>query len=372
MEKLKLGFGMMRLPVTDEEDVTSFDYPQIEKMVDTFIENGFTYFDTAYMYHDFQSERAAKEVLVKRYPRDAYTIASKLPIMYLKKEGDQERIFDEQLEKVGVEYFDYYLLHNLNAEKVKTAEKFDSFGFVMQKQKEGKVKHWGVSFHDDAETLDEILTNHPEVEFVQIQLNYLDWEHPAIQSKKCYEVIRKHNKPVIVMEPIKGGSLVNIPDEATELFKQQDPDMSVASWAVRFAAEKEGVMMVLSGMSTLEQLEDNISYMKDFRTLTDEEEKVVAKATGIIKASIAVPCTACRYCVDGCPKQIAIPDYFALYNAEVQALNKGFSTQTMYYNNLALKHGKASDCIECGQCESSCPQHIDIIAQLKKVAEVFE
>lgn len=372
MNTKKLGFGCMRLPLLDEENQTSFDVPQVEKMVDRFIEEGFTYFDTAYMYHDFKSEIMVREALIKRHQRDTFTLASKLPIAFLKKEEDQIRIFDEQLEKTGAGYFDYYLLHSLNTALYEVAKKLDSFGFVQKKKAEGKIKHIGFSYHDDAELLDKILTEHPEMEFVQLQINYLDWDHEGIQSRKCYEVATKHGKDVIVMEPVKGGALVNIPDEAERLFKEANSDMSIASWAVRFAASHEGIMMVLSGMSDLSQLEDNMAYMKDFKPLTSEETKVIEKVIGIINDGITVPCTSCRYCVDGCPKNIAIPEYFSFYNAELRSEAKIFSIHEDYYNSLTQRHGKASDCIACGKCEKICPQHIKIIEELKKVAEVFE
>lgn len=369
----KLGFGFMRLPLLDPEDQKSVDIEQLKKMVDLFMARGFTYFDTAYMYHGGDSEGALKASLVDRYPRGSFTVTDKLPTMHLKKEGDNERFFAEQLERTGAGYFDYYWLHNLNSSTYPLAQKFDSFAFIAEKKREGKVLHTGFSFHDSPELLDKILSAHPEVEFVQLQINYLDWDDAGIQSRACWEVARRHGKQVVVMEPVKGGTLAKVPDEAAALFDKARPGASAASWGIRFAASLDGVMVVLSGMSDMAQTLDNTSFMSEFEPMTDPEFSTVRKAADIIHGSVAIPCTGCRYCVDGCPKKIPIPGCFALYNANHSWGRAGFGGQRMYYNNLCGDgHGKASDCISCGQCEKACPQHIKVRDWLKKVAGLFE
>ena len=361
----KLGFGCMRFPLISGLDI---DVEQVKKMIDTFMERGFTYFDTAYVYHQGNSEKTLKEALVKRYPRDKFTITTKMPMFMVQKEDDFERIFNEQLERLGVEFVDYYWLHALNEAEYEKANKLKAFDYIVKKKEEGKVKHIGFSFHDSPELLERILKEHPETEYVQLQINYLDWESPAIEAKKCYEICTKYGKPVIVMEPVRGGKLANVPEEVEKLFKGYDEKASNASWAIRYVASLENVMVILSGMSTYEQLDDNTSYMEDFKPLNEEEQNIIEKATEIINSKTTIPCTACRYCVDGCPKKIAIPEYFKLYNER----ENGMNSNVYYQNIVASGKGKASDCIKCGKCEKVCPQHLPIRKYLEDVKEQFE
>lgn len=373
MSAKKLGFGMMRLPLLDANDAGSIDIEQTKEMVDTFIEKGFTYFDTAWMYCKFKSENAVKEALVDRHPRDSYTLATKLHAMYIETKEDRDKVFHEQMEKTGATYFDYYLIHDVNHGNYDKYTKLECFEWLKEKKEQGLVKKMGFSFHDTAEYLDKILTEHPEVEFVQLQLNYVDWNSVDVQSKKCYEVAKKHGKPVIVMEPVKGGTLANVPKEAEALLKGYHSEMSVSSWAIRFAASLDNVMMVLSGMSNMQQLLDNTGYMANLQPLNEEEHGIIEKVVDVISKNIAVPCTGCSYCTDGCPQNIAIPKYFALYNEQKKLVRgEGWKPQKENYIELTEKFGKASDCIECGQCESVCPQHLPIIKHLKEVSKTWD
>ncbi len=371
----KLGFGLMRMPLLDKTNDADVDIEQVSQMVDIFMKKGFTYFDTAWMYNGFNSENVARKALVERYPRESFTLATKLHSGFINSLEDRDRIFNEQLKKTGAGYFDYYLLHGIEEGLLSKYEEFDCFTWIMDKKSEGLIKHAGFSFHDKPELLDNLLTKYPNMEFVQLQINYLDWESEWIRARECYEVAVKHNKPVIVMEPVKGGTLANVPSEVENLFKEKDLSMSIPSWAIRFVASLDNVMVVLSGMSSLKQMEDNTAYMQDFKPLTDDEKNLCFKAADIINSQIAIPCTGCSYCTEGCPMKIAIPKYFSLYNEDMREHleEKGWTINFSNYNNLvAGGFGKASDCVGCGQCESVCPQHLPIINNLKDIAAHFE
>ncbi len=369
----KLGFGLMRLPLTNPDDGGSIDMTLTNQMVDTFLERGFTYFDTAWMYCNFRSENVVKEALVDRHPRESFTITTKLHAGYIKTKEDRETFFKEQMRKTGVSYFDYYMIHDIGKNHYKIYNELDCFSWIQEKKKAGLARHIGFSFHDDAAFLDQVLTEHPEMEFVQLQVNYLDWENVSIQSRKCCEVAAKHGKPVIVMEPVKGGTLAKVPAAVEKSFKEYAPEMSIPSWAIRFAASQPGVSLVLSGMSDMEQVLDNTGFMTDFKPLNEEELALIRQAVRTINGGIAIPCTGCSYCTDGCPMNIPIPRYFSLYNADKQEdPEKGWTSQGSYYDRLTENFGKASTCVGCGQCERVCPQHLTIRNYLKDVAEHFE
>lgn len=362
----KLGFGLMRLPMNGDE----IDMDQTKKMVDTFMSKGFTYFDTAYVYIGGKSEVALKEAVVDRYPRDSFQCATKLPLWDQKSREELQEILDTSLQRAGLEYYDFYLLHAMSAERAQKADELQAWDFMKQVKAQGKAKHIGFSFHDSAEALEDILKNHPEMEFVQLQINYADWESDSVQSRKCYQVARKYNKPVIIMEPVKGGSLATMTPEVQKLFKDANPEASIPSWAIRYCASLEGIITVLSGMSNEEQLNDNVSYMEDFQPLTDSERQVVAKAVEILNNTPTIPCTACKYCVDGCPQKINIPGVFSAMNNFT--LYNNLPGAKGSYQNAVKDGGKASDCIQCGNCEAHCPQHIQIIEELKKAAATLE
>lgn len=367
MDKVKknFGFGCMRLPMNGDQ----VDIAETTRMVDEFLAQGFNYFDTAHGYIGGKSELALKECLTSRYPREAYSLTDKLTDSYFKTETDIRPFFESQLEACGVDYFDFYLMHSQNADNFKKFKACRAYETAFALKAEGRIRHVGLSFHDRAEVLDQILTEYPQIEVVQIQFNYLDYDDIAVQSRKCYEVCRKHGKPVLVMEPVKGGSLVNLPEEAKKVLDDLHGG-SPASYAIRFAAGFPGMMMVLSGMSDLEQMKDNLSYMRDFKPLNETELAAVNKVQEIFHKMSMIPCTACRYCVEGCPKQISIPDLFAIMN--IKQLHRDWNAD-YYYEEVHTAPGRrASDCLKCGKCEKICPQHLPIRKLLEEVAKEFD
>ena len=362
-ETPKLGFGLMRLP---KKGILT-DIEQVKRMVDLFLEAGFTYFDTAYVY--IGSESAVNKALVERYPRENYTLATKLNAMIAPTEKAAKRQFENSLKRTGAGYFDYYLLHALMENNYKKYDRLHLWDFVQQQKAKGLIRYAGFSYHAGPELLDRLLKSHPEVDFIQLQINYADWENPSVTSRANYEVARKHGVSVTVMEPVKGGSLANPPKEVQDLFKTYHPDMSFASWAIRFAASLDGIITVLSGTSNVEQMADNLSYMKNFKPLNADEHAIIQQAQRILGRSSTIACTSCHYCTEGCPKGIRIPDIFTAMNMQLGSgqMDKARST----YHSVARPGHTPSDCIGCEQCERACPQHLEIINNLKKAAQMF-
>ena len=359
----KLGFGLMRLP----RKLLATDVEQVKEMVDRFMAAGFTYYDTAFLYPG--SEAAIEKALVARYPRDSFTLATKLNAMMAPTEKAAKKQFHTSLERTGAGYFDYYLLHAIMENNYKKYDRFGIWDFVQEQQQQGLIRHYGFSFHAGPDLLDKLLTDHPDVDFVQLQINYADWENPSVTARQNYEVARSHGKSIVVMEPVKGGKLSDPPAAVQKLFKAYRPDMSCASWAIRFAASLDGIITVLSGMSNVAQMEDNLSYMKDFQPLNAQEQAIIREAQRILGQSKTIPCTACRYCTEGCPKGIPIPEIFAAMNLHLG--NGQMAEARAAYQAAAAEGHSAADCVACRRCEQACPQHLPITDHLKAAAELF-
>lgn len=366
-----LGFGFMRLPECEHDGVKTFDHAAVCAMVDEFMEAGFSYFDTAYGYHDGKSECELKAALVDRYPRDSYTVATKLPAWMAHDAADARAMFDRSLEKIGLGYFDFYLLHNLGGPLTQVFDDYGLWEFVAEKRTQGLIRHVGFSIHDKAAALEKVLAEHPDapIDFVQLQINYADWESSIIESRKCYEVARSHDLPVIVMEPVKGGSLVNLPPAAADVLRQADPDASLASWALRFCASLPGVAAVLSGMSSIEQVRDNVRTFSQARPLDATERAVLDRVRAVLAGIDTVPCTDCRYCMKGCPEGVHIPTIMDSLNIMAVYGDMHRAKENYVWNATG---GEASRCVRCGACEDVCPQKIDIMDRLDAAASLFE
>ena len=375
----KLGFGFMRLP---QEDMNDYNSPILRgptaAMVDEFMAKGFTHFDTAYVYNNGDSEKVLRDTLVNRYPRDSFTITDKIPIFALHTAEELPPVFEEMLENCGVEYFDYLWLHALSGAVKRRCDRMEAFDFAKKMKEEGKAKHLGMSYHGTPEDLEVYLTEHPEIECVQLQLNYLDWNDPTIRARECYEVCEKYDVDVMVMEPLKGGSLIDLPEEAEAALRAAGPRTN-ADYALSFVAGLPKVICVLSGMGKIDQVRENMATLDPVKPLTDEEFEATQKAAEIIRGKQAIPCTACRYCVSNCPQDIAIPDYFSIYNTGKRFLEKNpgasfgdESDVSNYYLNIRKLHGAPADCIKCGVCEEHCPQHLPIRDLLEEVLHLVE
>lgn len=366
-EVFKLGFGLMRLPQNKDG---SIDIEQTSAMVDRFIAAGGTYFDTAYVYGDGESEIAARKALVERYPRESFTLATKICSWKAHDEASAQQEFYTSLERTGAGYFDYYLLHALQVGNYQDYEKYRIWDFVKELKAKGLVKHFGFSFHATPKLLDQLLTAHPEVDFVQLQINYADWDNPDVASRECYEIARKHGKSIVIMEPVKGGALANPPKVVQDILKTANPSASNASWAIRYAASLDGIITVLSGMSNLAQMEDNLSYMTHFKPLTAAEQQVILRVQDALSKIETIPCTACHYCTSGCPKRIPIPEIFAARNKHLRELKASGARRD--YQQAVTGVGKASDCVRCGQCEGVCPQQLKITELLTDCVKHLE
>ena len=365
-DTFKLGFGLMRLPRT--ADGSAIDVEQVKEMVDAFLAAGGTYFDTAFAYQG--SEEAIRAALVERYPRDRYTLATKLIAWGADSAEAARQEFTTSLERTGAGYFDFYLLHALMRSNYQKYDEFGIWDFVKEQKEKGLIKHYGFSFHGDPELLEELLTLHPDVDFIQLQINYADWEDPSVQARANWEVARKHGKSIVVMEPVKGGALADPIDQVKAVFTEANPNASYASWAIRYVAGMDGILTVLSGMSNMAQMEDNLSYMKNFQPLTETEQGTISKVLDILSKIDSIKCTACSYCTKGCPMNIPIPDIFR--NRNSQLVYNQIQGAKMGYARATGGKGKASDCIQCGQCEGACPQHLPIIELLQDCAANLE
>ena len=364
----KLGFGCMRLPLLDPADQQSIDLEQFKQMVDVFMEGGGTYFDTAFVYHEGASERALKEALVKRYPRDAFTVATKCLAWAIDSKEEAQSNLATSLERMGLDYVDFYLLHNVGGARTAKFDEYGMWDFVKQKKEEGLVRHWGFSMHDGPEALDALLDAHPDADFVQLQANYLDWDDPVVQARRCMEVAQRHGVPVVIMEPARGGRLAELPERVAAPLKAAAPDAGLASWAYRFCFNLPNVVTVLSGMSTLDQARENVATFQANRPFAEDEQHALDEAVDVLRSLASVPCTNCRYCVKDCPQGVSIPEIMGLLNLELMTENNEF-VKGLYQWQAP---GRASTCIGCGACEAMCPQSIDIIHQLEVAKEHFE